>query len=44
MATLRQIRGRIRTVENGLSTPQPKGWGIESVWHGPDFRFGRGEP
>jgi hypothetical protein len=34
MATLRQIRRRIRTVENGFSTPQPKGWGIDLIYVG----------
>jgi hypothetical protein len=41
MATLRQIRRRIRTVESGISTPQPQGWGIELVWHAPGFSLGR---
>jgi hypothetical protein len=40
MATLRQIRRRIRTVKSGVSTPQPEGWGIESVWYAPGFSLG----
>jgi len=44
MATLRQIRRRIRTVEAGVSPPQPKGWGIESASHAPGFSLACGEP
>jgi hypothetical protein len=36
MATLRQIRRRIRTVENSFSRPQPEGWGIDLI----DMGFG----
>jgi hypothetical protein len=50
MATLRQIRRRIRTVESDVSTPQPQpeadrppadeAWGIEKLWHAPGFSLG----
>jgi hypothetical protein len=44
MATLRQIRRRIRTVQSGVSLPQPKGWGIDGLWHAAGFNLGCGEP
>jgi len=40
MATLRQIRRRIRTSERCVSEPQPEGCGIDELWDAPGFSLG----
>jgi len=42
MATLCQIRRRIRTVESGAPGPQPEGCGIGGLWDAPGFSLGSG--
>ncbi len=40
MATLCQIRRRIRTIERCVRAPQPEGCGIDELWDAPGFSLG----
>ena len=42
MASLRQIRRRIRAIESGVQAPQPEGCGIDELWDAPGFSLGSG--